>query len=73
MTFCNKNILDPQMLFDTHIPDGTDFSERMDYSGDLPIQLIEEIKSKEKIIWAIGSFKHFRHNYSKPLAISYHG
>ena len=32
----------------------------MDYSGDLPIQLIEEITSKEKIIWAIDSFKPFK-------------
>ena len=37
-----------ELLLDTHFPTDTDFSERMDYSGDLPIQLIEEIRSKEK-------------------------
>ena len=48
-----------ELLLDTHFPTGTDFSDRMDYSGDLLIQLIEEITSKEKIIWAIDSFKPF--------------
>ena len=49
-----------ELLLDTHFPTSTDFSERMDYNGDLPIQLIEELTSKEKIMWAIDSFKPFK-------------
>ena len=49
-----------ELLLGTHFPTGTDFSERMYYSGDLPIQLIEKITSKEKTIWAIDSFKPFK-------------